>query len=105
MLLATSTFNGGMRVTRSLSATSIGPPGGDWGRLRHCTVKNQQLGNRKHRNHSANLIQSDTARRLRAEKVQLEVRFRDDKTEAEESLKKRMLEFLVDVPGWMMTGL
>ena len=64
-----------------------------------------QLGHRKHRNHSANLIQSDTARRLRAEKVQLEVRFRDDKTEAEESLKKRMLEFLVDVPGWMMSGL
>jgi hypothetical protein len=55
-------------------------------------------------NHSANLIQSDTAHRLRAEWVQLDVRFRDDKTEAEESLKKRMLEFLSGVPAWMMSG-
>jgi hypothetical protein len=56
-------------------------------------------------NRSANLTQSDTARRLRAEWVQLEVRFRDYKIEAEASLKKRMLEFLSGVPAWMMSGL
>ena len=55
-------------------------------------------------NHSANLTQTDTAHALRAEWVQLDVRFREDKTEAEESLKKRMLEFLIGVPVWMMSG-
>jgi hypothetical protein len=56
-------------------------------------------------NRSANFTQSDTARRLRAELVQLDVRFRDDKTEAEASLRKRMQEFLSGVPAWMMSGL
>jgi hypothetical protein len=55
-------------------------------------------------NHSADHRQSDTARRLRAERVQLDVRFLDDKTEPEASLRKRMLEFLSGVPGWMMSG-
>jgi hypothetical protein len=56
-------------------------------------------------NHSADHRQSDTARRLRAERVQLDVRFLDDKTEAEASLRKRMPEFLSGVPAWMMSGL
>jgi hypothetical protein len=56
-------------------------------------------------NHSADQIQADTAHGLRAEWVRLEVRFRDDKRETEEaSLRKRMLEFLVGVPGWMLAG-
>jgi hypothetical protein len=56
-------------------------------------------------NHSADQTQADTAHRLRAEWVRLEVRFRDDQTETEEaSLRKRMLEFLVGVPAWMMSG-
>ena len=55
-------------------------------------------------NRSANSTQSDTARKLRAEWVQLDIRFLDDKTEAEASLKKRMTEFLVGVPAWMMSG-
>lgn len=62
-------------------------------------------GNVAH-SHSAHHKQSDTAHALRAEWVQLEVRFRDDKRETEEaSLRKRMLEFLVGVPAWMMSGI
>jgi hypothetical protein len=61
-------------------------------------------GNVAH-NHSADLRQSDTAHRLRAERVQLDVRFLDDKTEAEASLRKRMREFLSGIPAWMMSGL
>jgi hypothetical protein len=56
-------------------------------------------------NHSADHGQSDTAHRLRAEWVQLYVRFREDKTEAEASLRKRMQEFLSGVPAWMMSGI
>jgi hypothetical protein len=56
-------------------------------------------------NHSADHRQSDTAHRLRAEWVQLDARFLDDKTEAEASLRKRMREFLSGVPAWMMSGL
>jgi hypothetical protein len=56
-------------------------------------------------NHSADYRQSDTAHRLRAESVQLDARFLDDKTEAEASLRKRMLEFLLGIPAWMMSGI
>jgi hypothetical protein len=48
---------------------------------------------------SADNRQLDIAHGLRAEWVRLEVRYRDDKTEAErDSLKKRMVEFLATVP-------
>ena len=57
------------------------------------------------RSHSADHKQSDTAHALRAEWVRLSVRFRDDKTEADqESLKNRMVEFLSGVPEWMLSG-
>jgi hypothetical protein len=57
-------------------------------------------------NHSSDQRQADTAHGLRAEWVRLEVRFRDDKRETEEALlRKRMLEFLVGVPAWMLAGI
>ena len=60
------------------------------------------------RNTSANPKQSDTAHALRVEWVRLGLNrsLNDgDKTGAEESLKKRMLEFLGEVPTWMLSGL
>ena len=58
------------------------------------------------RNVSANRKQADTAHSLRVEWVQLGLKNLLDggHTEAEMSLKKRMLEFLVEVPSWMWTG-
>ena len=58
------------------------------------------------RNLSANRHQADTAHRLRLEWVQLGLKNLLDggHTEAEMSLKKRMLEFLVEVPSWIWTG-
>ena len=60
-------------------------------------------------NRSANHTQSDTAHALRVEWVRLNLDYshdgKDGKKEAEASLKKRMLEFLIGVPGWMMSGL
>ena len=55
---------------------------------------------------SANRNQTDTAHSLRVEWVQLGLKNLLDggHTEAEMSLKKRMLEFLVEVPSWMWTG-
>jgi len=56
------------------------------------------------KNRSADRKQSDAAQALRLEWVRLELdRSPHDKVEAEEdSLKKRMAEFLAGVPGWMM---
>jgi hypothetical protein len=58
------------------------------------------------RNRSADTKQSDTAHALRVESVRLRLdRWRNgDKMEAEESLKKRMAEFLAEIPGWMLSG-
>jgi hypothetical protein len=58
------------------------------------------------RNVSADSKQSDTAHALRVEWVQLSLKrsLDDDKTEAEASLKKRMQEFLSEVPTWMLSG-
>jgi hypothetical protein len=59
------------------------------------------------RHNSADYRQSQTAHALRVEWVRL--RFdrsqHNDKTEAEASLKKRMQEFLSEVPVWMLSGL
>lgn len=58
-------------------------------------------------NRSANHTQTDTAHALRMEWIRLGLHHspQDDKKEAQnESLKKRMLEFLSAVPGWMMSG-
>jgi hypothetical protein len=59
------------------------------------------------RNVSANSKQSDTAHALRVEWVRLGLdhSMDGDKTEAEKSLKKRMVQFLVEVPTWMLSGL
>ena len=58
------------------------------------------------RNVSANSKQLDTAHAPRMEWVRLGLdRSLDgDKTEAKESLKKRMGEFLAGVPSWMLSG-
>jgi hypothetical protein len=58
------------------------------------------------RNVSANSKQLDTAHALRMEWVRLGLdRSLDgDKTEAKESLKKRMGEFVAGVPSWMFSG-
>jgi hypothetical protein len=58
------------------------------------------------RNVSANSKQLDTAHALRMEWVRLGLdRSLDgDKTEAKESLKKRMGEFSAGVPSWMLSG-
>ena len=57
-------------------------------------------------NLSANSTQSDTAHALRVEWVQLGLKHSLDhgETEPEKSLKKRMLEFLAEVPSWMLSG-
>lgn len=56
-------------------------------------------------NNSANQTQADTAHALRVEWVRLRRNHSPhDGKEAEASLKKRMTEFLVGVPGWMMSG-
>jgi hypothetical protein len=58
------------------------------------------------RNVSANSKQSDTAHALRMEWVQLDLKHLLDggHTEAEKSLRKRMIEFLAEVPSWMLSG-
>lgn len=58
------------------------------------------------RNTSANSKQSDKAHALRVEWVRLSVGrlLNGEKADAEESLKKRMAEFLAAVPGWMLSG-
>ena len=56
-------------------------------------------------NLSANSKQSDTAHVLRVEWMRLRLDGSlDGATEAEKSLRKRMLEFLVEVPTWMSSG-
>lgn len=57
-------------------------------------------------NFSATRVQNDTAHALRMEWVRLNLdhSLGDGKKEIEASLKKRMLEFLSGVPGWMMSG-
>ncbi len=56
---------------------------------------------------SADTKQSDMAHALRMEWVQLGLKHLLDhgNTEPEKSLRKRMLEFLVEVPSWMLSGL
>jgi hypothetical protein len=58
------------------------------------------------RNVFANSKQSATAHVLRMEWVRLilDRLMNGDKTEAKESLKKRMGEFLAGVPSWMLSG-
>ena len=60
-------------------------------------------------NRSANHTQTDTAHALRVEWVRLNLNHshhgKDGKKEPEASLGKHMLEFLVGVPAWMMSGL
>ena len=57
------------------------------------------------RNHSSTYTQSDTAHRLRVEWVRLSFMHHNDKTDADqESLRKRMVEFLSGVPAWMLSG-
>jgi hypothetical protein len=58
-------------------------------------------------NRSASSTQTDTAHALRLEWVQLRLDTSLDgaRTEAEASLKKRMIEFLAEVPTWMSSGL
>jgi hypothetical protein len=55
---------------------------------------------------SANSKQSDTAHALRVEwaRLGLDRSLNSDKTEAEASLKERMMEFLDGIPAWMMSG-
>ena len=50
--------------------------------------------------------QMDIAHALRVEWVRLGLdrSLNSDKTEAEASLKERMMEFLGGIPGWMMSG-
>ena len=59
------------------------------------------------RHSSANRNQTDAAHALRQEWVQLGLKHLLDHghTEPEESLRKRMLEFLAGVPTWMVKGL
>lgn len=56
-------------------------------------------------NRSAGRTDEDMAHALRVEWVRLRLNHSDDGKDAEASLKKRMLEFLIGVPGWMMSGL
>lgn len=58
-------------------------------------------------NHSANHAQTDTAHALRVEwaRLGLDRSLNSDKTQAEGSLKKRMMEFLDGIPAWMMSGI
>jgi hypothetical protein len=59
------------------------------------------------RNPSADSEQARKARALRIEWVTLHFDGlpHNDKTEAEEALKKRMIGFLGGLPGWMLAGL
>jgi hypothetical protein len=58
------------------------------------------------RHSSADYRQSQTAHALRVEWLRLNLgSLNGDRTEAENSLKKRMAEFLVGVPSWMLRGL
>ena len=52
---------------------------------------------------SANRPQVDTAHALRVEWLRLNHSPHDGE-DADASLKKRMLEFLIGVPAWMMVG-
>jgi hypothetical protein len=54
-------------------------------------------------NLSVNSKQSDTAHAMRVEWVRLGINHASDGKN--EALRKRMLEFLVGVPAWMMSGL
>jgi hypothetical protein len=56
-------------------------------------------------NLSVNNKQSDTADALRVEWVRLDTSLDGARTEAEASLRKRMIEFLAEVPTWMSKGL
>jgi hypothetical protein len=58
-------------------------------------------------NLSANSKQSDTAHALRVEWLRLSLDRSLDgaRAEAENSLKKRLIEFLAEVPTWMSKGL
>lgn len=58
-------------------------------------------------NVSADRNQSDTAHALRIEWVRLGLDGSLDHgtTEAEQSLRKRMIEFLAEVPAWMSRGM
>ena len=58
-------------------------------------------------NLSANHTQGDTAHALRVESLRLRLGGLPlhDKTDAETSLKKHMLEFLAGVPTWMLSGI
>lgn len=56
-------------------------------------------------NRSGNPTQVDAAHALRVEWVRLDLNGSPHKKEAETSLKKRMVEFLVGVPAWMLSGL
>jgi hypothetical protein len=59
------------------------------------------------RNVSADSKQTDSAHALHVEWIQLGLKHSLDHghTEAEKSLKKRMVEFLAGVPTWMSKGL
>jgi hypothetical protein len=56
--------------------------------------------------HSANPPQADTAHALRVQwaRLGLDRSLNSDKTDAEASLKKCMIEFLDGIPVWMMSG-
>ena len=58
------------------------------------------------RNPSADYKQSDGAHALRVEclRLSLDGLLDHGHTEPEKCLKKRMEEFLTEVPGWMLTG-
>lgn len=58
------------------------------------------------RSDAAGPEQSDTAHALRIEWIRLKLDRSLDgsRAEAEESLKKRMVEFLAGVPAWMWSG-
>jgi hypothetical protein len=56
-------------------------------------------------NLSADHKQSDTAHMLRVEWLHLDTSLDGARTEAEASLRKRMIEFLAEVPTWMSKGL
>jgi hypothetical protein len=54
-------------------------------------------------NHSADSTQTDTAHALRLEWIRLRL---DHATDGKnEALRKRMLDFLSELPAWMMSGL
>lgn len=57
-------------------------------------------------NRSASRTQTNTAHAWRMEWIRLSLDHSsgDGEKEAEASLRKRILEFLSDIPGWMMSG-